>query len=213
MVSIKIMLDLFIIITLAVLLYFTIKKKSKKFLIAMIVLILVLILSLISNFTNKNNEKNNISNEIENSTQEAIKQFEQMVNNNSNKSAEYKGIKIKGLIEIPSIGIKYPIFETSSNVPITLLYGTLNKTGNAVIDGVNHKDGKVFSNLKAVKKNDSIFITDSTGVKLEYIVYDIYKTDILESAKTYENKNKIITLSTVNDNGTRKIIVKAKSNN
>lgn len=211
MFSISVMLYLFIIITLAVLLYFAIKKQSKKRLIAMIVLILVLTLSIINNFVNKNNERNKISNEIDNSTQEAIEQFEQMVNKNSNEKAEYKGLEILGIIEIPSVDIKYPIFETSSNAPISLLYGSLNKTGNAVIDGLNHKDGKVFSNLKEVKKSDSIFITDSTGVKLEYIIYDIYETDIHKSAHAYEKKNKIITLSTVNDNGTRKIIVKAKS--
>ena len=202
-----------IVIALAVLLYFAIKKQSKKCLIAGIVLILVLILSIIDNSVNKNNERNKISNEIDNSTQEAIEQFEQMVNKNSNEKAEYKGLEILGIIEIPSIDIKYPIFETSSDVPITLLYGSLNKTGNAVINGSNLKDGKVFSNLKKVKKDDSIFITDSTGSKLEYIIYDIYEIDILESARSYENKNKIITLSTVNDNGTRQIIVKAKSNN
>ncbi len=203
----------FIIILLAVFIYFAIKKHSKKWLITVIVLTLVFILSIIINFIDKNNERNKKSSEVDNSTKEAIEQFEQMVNKNSNEKVEYKGSEILGIIEIPSLDIKYPIFERSTDTPISLLYGSLNKIGNAVIYGINYKDGKVFSNLKNIKKNDSIFITDSTGVKLEYIIYDIYETDIHESAHTYENKNKIITLSTVNDAGTCQIIVKAKSNN
>ncbi len=211
---ISIMLYVFIIIiALAVLLYFAIKKQSKKMRIAVIALALVLILSIINNFVNKNNERNKIDNEIDNSTQEAIEQFEQMVNKNSNEKIEYNGLEILGIIEIPSVDIKEPIFELSSDVPITLLFGSLNKTGNAIINGVNYKNGKSFSKLKDVKNNDSIFITDSTGVKLEYVIYDIYETDISESGRTYENKNKIITLTTINDNRTSKIIVKAKSNN
>ena len=213
MFSISVMLYIFVVLALVVLIYFAIKKQSKKWTISVSVLILVLMLSVLNNFINKNNERNKINNEIDTSIQEAIEQFEQMVNKNSNVKPEYKGLEILGIIEIPSVYIKYPIFATSSTAPISLLYGSLNKTGNTVIDGLNHKDGKFFSDLKEVKKSDSIFITDSTGVKLEYIIYDIYEADIHESAHSYENEDKIITLTTVNDNGTCKIIVKAKSNN
>ena len=201
-----------IFIILAILIGFSIKKHYKKLLIIVGVITVLFAVGMIYNFIIKDNKENQKIIELDNSTKEAIKLFEQKINNNSSDTVKYNGVEILGIIEIPSLNLKYPIFGLSSTSPLSLLYGSLNETGNAVIDGLNTKDGKYFSNLKNINKNDTIFITDNSGEKLQYIVYDIYEIDISESARTYENENRIITLTTTNDKGTHKIVIKARNN-
>ena len=206
MVIIRIIIYVVILIALIVLFFRAIKKKSK-ILAIFVGIFFVLFVSILIEPNIKNTEKTNA---IEKSMQGAIEQFERSRENNVNEKNTYEGLEILGIIEVPSINIKYPIFETSTEAPVSLLYGSLNKVGNAVIYGWNHMDGMVFNNLKNVTKNDSIFITDSSGTKIEYIVYDIYEIDINESAiSSGKDKNKVVTLYTVKDKEPRKVIIKA----
>lgn len=209
--SIRIIIYAVILITLIVLFIRAIKKKSKILAIVIAILFLFIVLGRTSTLIEKNNKKIEKNNEIAKSTQGAIEQFERSIENNDNEKIIYEGLEILGIIEIPSINIKCPIFETSTEVPVTLLYGSLNQAGNAVINGINHMDGMGFNKLKNATKNDSIFITDASGTKIEYIVYDIYEIGINESAiDEGKAKNKVITLSTVKDREPRKIVIKAR---
>lgn len=130
----------------------------------------------------------------------------------------YKGYKIIGIISIPKLNIQYPIFDTDN--PTTLKVGTvaiypakveqvLNNPGNVVIAGHNYRNKKMFSKLSTLENGDSIFITNVTGKKLEYKVYNNYTTDAHDfSYATRENESKIeISLTTcTNDSNTRTII-------
>ena len=87
------------------------------------------------------------------------------------------GYDVIGKISIPKIDIEYPILNKSTpsslKLAITYLSGPgINKAGNTVLQGHNYKNGLFFSNLSKLSKGDAIYITDSTGTKIKYEVYD-----------------------------------------
>lgn len=133
----------------------------------------------------------------------------------------YKGYKIIGIISIPKLNIQYPIFDTDNTT--TLKVGTaaiypskveeaLNKPGNAVIAGHNYRSSKMFSKLTTLNDGDSIFITDISGQKLEYKVYNNYTAD--ESDFSYAtratNGATEISLTTCTTNSKTRTVVWAK---
>lgn len=142
-------------------------------------------------------------------------------NNTYQTGTFYKGYKIIGIISIPKLNIQYPIFDTDN--PTTLKVGTaaiypskveeaLNKPGNAVIAGHNYRSSKMFSKLTTLNDGDSIFITDISGKKLEYKVYNNYTAD--ESDFSYAtratNGATEISLTTCTTNSKTRTVVWAK---
>ena len=102
--------------------------------------------------------------------------------NNSGKVQTYKGFNVLGTIEIPKTNIKSPILEgpASNNkieVAVAVQYPLntqLNTVGNIVISGHNYRNGTFFSNNKQLVNGDKIYITDLTGSKVEYRVYNTH---------------------------------------
>ena len=91
--------------------------------------------------------------------------------------------EVKGVIEIPKTGIKYPILESvtkkSLEIAVAIAYpenANLNEVGNVCIYGHNLRNGLFFSNNKKLSKGDEIYVTDSNGRKVIYVVYNIYET-------------------------------------
>lgn len=129
----------------------------------------------------------------------------------------YKGFPMVGTIEIPSINLKYPVLENattpSMEVSVGILDGPgLNKVGNTTIAGHNYRNGTFFSNLKKVAVGDKIFITDETGNKVTYIVYNTYTTTPEDSSymdRDTEGKREI-TLDTCTDDTQSRFLVLAK---
>lgn len=117
--------------------------------------IVVTILLCVKYGRNQINERK-IENVIE-QLEEEIKQ-----NNDENKedseakekiSTTYNGYEIEGIIEIPKIGIKYPILEQTNDaamkVSITKFWGPeINDIGNYTLAGHNNKDGTMFRENK-----------------------------------------------------------------
>lgn len=131
--------------------------------------------------------------------------------------SEDSQFSVIGLIEIPKININYPILsyinEELLKIAPCRFFGPLpNEPGNLCIAAHNYNNYKFFSKLKNLKKEDSIFLYDLSGKKLEYIVYNIYDTDYHDLSCTAQETNhkKEVTLITCNNVKNRRTIIKAK---
>lgn len=133
---------------------------------------------------------------------------------------KYKGYDVAGKIEIPSINLKYPILtvatDSSMKISVGILYGVgLNQIGNTVIMGHNYRNGSLFSKNDKIQNGDEIYITDISGTRIKYIVYNKYYTTSTDfeygtrdTAGTRE-----ITLESCTDDGRSRIIVCAREEN
>lgn len=138
--------------------------------------------------------------------------------NSSNGTKTYKGFPVVGTIQIPKIDLNLPILEDSNkdaiDVSVAVDVGPgLNKVGNTVIIGHNYRDGRFFSNLKNLANGDKIYITDETGTKVEYTVYNIYTTTPEDSDfMDRDTQGAIeITLDTCTDDTQSRLIIWAKA--
>ena len=91
------------------------------------------------------------------------------------KKAEYSTTAV---INIPKINISYPVIkeykESYLNIaPVKLTGPEPNTIGNFVIVAHNNLNKEFFSNLHKLKTNDIVTLTDTSGQKLTYKVYDI----------------------------------------
>ena len=131
---------------------------------------------------------------------------------------DYTGYSMSGTIEIPKTDIEYPIIAdedasiNSLNVAIVKLYPSsdlLNEVGNTVLAGHNYKNGTFFSNNKKLEKGDEIYITDLTGRKVTYEIYNIYETTTSDSEYMNRDTNgrREISLSTCTDDTKERLII------
>lgn len=143
-------------------------------------------------------------------------------NNNSSNSASkpnYKGFTTVGTIEIPKTEVRYPIIsdkelsKTAIEVAVSMLYGPgPNQKGNTVIIGHNYRNGKFFSNNKKLSIGDKIYITDNSGQRLSYTIYNKYETTDTDTEYITRDTNgaREISLSTCTDDVTARLIIWAK---
>lgn len=166
------------------------------------------------------NLQNNGSNlENVNSTKNKITGIEGTdSSDDSQSSTKYKGFVVVGTIQIPKINLKYPILEKLSpkslKTSVVLMYTAqgLNNEGNSVIIGHNYRNGTMFSNVDKLKNGDYIYITDTTGRKVRYQIYNMYRASGSESDYIARNTNgkREISLSTCTDDSKARTIVLAK---
>lgn len=144
-----------------------------------------------------------------------------VISNNSSlpqSTTTYKGFTVVGTIQIPKIDLKYPILEkltpTSLKTSVVLMYTAqgLNNVGNSVIIGHNYRNGTMFSNVDKLTNGDYIYIIDTTGRKIKYQIYNIYRASGSESDYIARNTNgkREISLSTCTDDSKARTIVLAK---
>lgn len=133
------------------------------------------------------------------------------------KKQKYQGFDVSGTIEIPAIKLAYPIISEPSKSAIeksvAVLYGPgPNKPGNTVIIGHNYRNGQFFSNNKKLSIGDKIYITDLTGKKLSYTIYDKFETEENNTDFMVRNTNgaREISLQTCTDDGKYRLIILAK---
>ena len=130
----------------------------------------------------------------------------------------YMGYDVIGYIEIPATDVEYPIIPdyqgsiNALNVGIVKLYpgnDSLNKPGNTVLAGHNYRDGSFFSNNKRLEKGDKIYITDVSGERVEYEIYNKYETSTSDSS--YMNRDtegrREISLTTCTDDTSARLII------
>ena len=136
----------------------------------------------------------------------------------SGKTYTYKGYNMIGTIQIPKTKIKCPIVDkvTPSSIvsAVAVLYGVgLNQVGNTVIVGHNYRDGTFFSNNKKLVAGDKIYITDTSGNRVEYTIYNTYITtdqDLNYAVRDTAGKREI-SLSTCTENASQRLVIWAKA--
>lgn len=95
----------------------------------------------------------------------------------SSNSVKLGGYNVIGKISIPKIKLESTILDkpTTKALKLSIVYLTgpgINKVGNTVLQGHNYKNGMFFSDLSKLSKGDAIYLTDATGTKIKYEVYD-----------------------------------------
>ena len=134
---------------------------------------------------------------------------------------KYNGFVVAGTIEIPKTDLKCPIIakseysQKSLETSVVELYGDgLNQVGNTTIAGHNYRNGTFFSNNKKLNVGDKIYITDLTGKRLAYTIYDKFEAeDNYSDYMVRDTKGAIeISLSTCTDDSKARLIILAKAN-
>lgn len=131
---------------------------------------------------------------------------------------QFKGFGVLGTMEIPAIKFSYPVLDKvtkkSIETSVAFLYGTgINEPGNSVIIGHNYRNGMFFSNNKKLKVGDQIFITDNSGKKLTYTIYNKFEasdTDTSFYQRDTGGKPEV-TLSTCTDDSKARLIILARA--
>lgn len=147
-----------------------------------------------------------------------LDEIESASKSDGTKQLTYKGFEVAGTIEIPTTKVKYPVLTKVSKKAlenaVAIQYGPgLNQSGNTVIVGHNYRNGLFFSNNKKLAIGDSIYITDNSGVKMKYTIYNKYETtpeDTDYMIRDTAGKTEI-SLSTCTDNSSARLIIWAKA--
>ena len=159
----------------------------------------------------------------------AIDTFESLVKTEEKKEEEdtteyvgeisYEGYTILGKIEIPRIGFTSVVLKEYTNDAMNLAtikaYGSeLNEPGGFVIVGHNFRGGSMFLyGIYLLSSGDKIYITDTSGVQMEYTVYDVSRyTDPNEKSiyNSYDGYN-VTLLTCEDDGGATRIVVRASA--
>ena len=166
----------------------------------------------------KNNKKKDSKNDIQ---YDGIDEGEKTETDTSTgKKKQYNGFDVAGTIEIPATGLKCPILEQYTYSPkaletsVVVLYGVgLNQPGNTTIAGHNYRNGLFFSNNKKLNIGDKIYITDSSGRRVAYTIYNKYEADENESDYITRDTQGVteISLTTCTDDSKARIIILAKA--
>ena len=167
---------------------------------------------------NKNDNNNDNTNDIQ---YDGIDEGEKTETDTSTgKKKQYNGFDVAGTIEIPATGLKCPILEQYTYSPkaletsVVVLYGVgLNQPGNTTIAGHNYRNGLFFSNNKKLNIGDKIYITDSSGRRVAYTIYNKYEADENESDYITRDTQGVteISLTTCTDDSKARIIILAKA--
>lgn len=132
----------------------------------------------------------------------------------------YRGYGVLGKIELPKVGLKYPVLETLTDahaidVSVAVQYGVgLNKVGNTVIMGHNYRNGSFFGSNKKLSEGDKVYITDNSGLRVEYTIYKKYLTpeaDYSYAQRDTEGKREITLVTCHTDNRYRLVIFARES--
>ena len=167
--------------------------------------------------SNSENKKDDNTDEI---TYDGVEEGENTGTSSNGKKKQYNGFDVAGTIEIPVTNLKAPVLEQYEYSPkaletsVVVLYGPgLNQVGNTTIAGHNYRNGVFFSNNKKLSVGDKIYITDSTGKRLPYTIYDKYEATENESDYiTRDTQGAIeISLTTCTDDSQARIIILAKA--
>ena len=163
----------------------------------------------------ENNEENN---EEDNEKPEENQANNQSSSTNYGTGVTYYEFTALGTMSIPKINFKYPVLQEQTqaalNRGVSVLYGVgLNKPGNTVIIGHNYRNGAFFSNNKKLAIGDKIYITDYSGKKLTYTIYNKFETTPEDTSFYTRNTGgkAEITLSTCTDDNKSRLIILAKA--
>lgn len=134
--------------------------------------------------------------------------------NSTSDVVTYEGFTVVGRMEIPEIDLDLPVLEratkNSLEKSIGILTGPgLNQVGNTIIVGHNYRNGTFFSRNRELKNGDKIYITDTTGTRIEYTIYNIYTTSSEDSDYITRDTagKREISLSTCTDDSNYRLVI------
>ena len=173
--------------------------------------------SFINDSANKNNTTNNTNTDMGNIFN-GVEQGNTTTGSTTEKP-QYNGYDMVGTIEIPATNVKYPILDVSAlsitglETSVIALYGDLNQVGNTTIIGHNYRNGLFFANNKKLNIGDKVYITDLTGQRLAYTIYNKYETEENDDEYMTRDTNgaREISLSTCTDDAKARLVIWAKA--
>lgn len=155
-------------------------------------------------------------------TGQYINQFEEEENeeseetgNRKKKASPYLAEGAVGIVEIPELEIKYPVFEGTGAVQLNEGIGHMESTaplcgtGNCVLAGHNgSRRGMFFTNLGSAKAGTEVKITTKAGVTHCYTVEEMRVVNPYDGWVTEESDTELLTLFTCAEHGTRRFVCK-----
>lgn len=125
-----------------------------------------------------------------------------------------------GIIEIPSLDIKYPVFEGAGSVQLNEGIGHMTNTtelcgkGNCVLAGHNgSRRGVYFTYLCNIEAGAKIVLTNRKKEKHEYTVKEMKVVNPYDEWVTEQTEGESLTLFTCAEHGTKRFVVKCEPEN
>ena len=168
----------------------------------------------------------------EKQTEQLITEFEQTLEVEQNEetdveeeqtsiSKEDKAIlkesNVIGIIEIPDIGIRYPVMEGTTASVLNAGIGHISETariaevGNCVLCGHNgSRYGTFFTPLSHISIGNEVMITDTEGQEHIYEVTETTVVDPYDNSIKAQGEEKELTLFTCSQKGTMRFVVKCR---
>jgi sortase A len=119
------------------------------------------------------------------------------------------------ILEIESIGIRYPVVEGCSSSVLNKAIGhisetaTIGGTGNCVLCGHNgSRYGEFFTQLNQVKTGDVVTLLDTDGVLHSYEVTESFVVGPYDNSIKTQGDTEELTLFTCAERGTKRFVVK-----
>ena len=123
----------------------------------------------------------------------------------------------EAVLSFPKLGITYPVLSDESErllkVSLCKYWGpSPNSVGNYCIVGHNYKSGKMFGKLSMAELGDQVILSDLSGRKVTYSIYNKFKVDPTDVACTSQRTNgkREITLITCTTYGQERLVLKAR---
>ena len=125
-----------------------------------------------------------------------------------------------GIIEIPSLDIKYPVFEGAGSVQLNEGIGHMTNTtelcgkGNCVLAGHNgSRRGVYFTYLCNIEARAKVLLTNRKKEKHEYTVKEMKVVNPYDEWVTEQTEGESLTLFTCAEHGTKRFVVKCELEN
>lgn len=122
-----------------------------------------------------------------------------------------------GIIEIPSLDIKYPVFEEAGSVQLNEGIGHMTNTtelcgkGNCVLAGHNgSRRGVYFTYLCNIEAGAKVLLTNRNKEKHEYTVKEMKVVNPYDEWVTEQTEGESLTLFTCAEHGTKRFVVKCE---
>lgn len=119
------------------------------------------------------------------------------------------------ILEIESIGIRYPVVEGVATADLNKAIGHMTETamigskGNCVLCGHNgSRYGEFFTRLNQIEIGDVVTLLDREGVIHSYEVADNFVTGAYDNSIKTQSDTEELTLFTCAERGTKRLVVK-----
>ena len=135
--------------------------------------------------------------------------------NRKKKASPHLAENAVGIVEIPELRIKYPVFEGTGAGQLNEGIGHMESSaplcgkGNCVLAGHNgSRRGTFFTNLSSARAGTEVKITTKAGVTHSYTVEEMRVVNPYDEWVTEESGTEMITLFTCAEHGTRRFACK-----